>query len=89
MEVTLSMAMAFESGASGTPLEVERVTLFPRGGEISLAIPPGPFDITLPGPFQVGTVRLNPAPGEPFPPQPQAREEPLPPACELQIASLQ
>lgn len=78
LEVTLSMAMAFESGASGTPLEVERVTLFPRGGEISLAIPPGPFDITLPGPFQVGTVRLNPAPGEPFPPQPQAREEPLP-----------
>ncbi len=78
LEVTLVMAMAFESGASETPLVVERATLFPRGGEVSLAIPPGPFDITLPGPFQVGTVRLEPAPGDPFPPQPQIQEEPLP-----------
>ena len=65
-------------GAWGAPPVVDHMALFPQGAEVSFVVPPGPFDVTLPGPFAPDSVRLEPAPGERFPPQPEVTVEPLP-----------
>ena len=57
-------------GAWGAPPVVDHMALFPQGAEVSFVVPPGPFDVTLPGPFAPDSVRLEPAAGELFPPQP-------------------